>query len=107
MKSNETLVKIKPHLMTTQSLPENRQVSSYQDQVIASLKAQAFDLAQRVRDYEDLSEQFNALKWKFQELSKDGELTTSQFNSQIETNQIDSINMVKELEYLHGVKGHL
>lgn len=83
------------------------QVSSYQDQVIASLKAQAFDLAQRVRDYEALSEQFNSLKTKYQQLSKDGDHSLTSFNSAIESGQIETINKIKELEYLNGVRGHL
>ena len=45
-----------------------------QDLMIATLKAKAFDLTQRLRDYDSLNEQFMSLSAKFEMLKHEKSL---------------------------------
>ena len=78
-----------------------------QDVKIATLKAQAFELSQKLRDYQSLNEQYLNLQSKFQQLQEEQVRNGEGFSSHIETINIDGVQLLRQLEDLKCLKHQL
>ena len=65
-------------------------VNAEQDITIATLKAQAFDLSQRLRDYNALNEEYVSLLNKYEMLGRTSFHTRSSQSRQLQSNDMES-----------------